>query len=127
MERDDFLTKLFSLYAATFNKGNGIAWTEAYKDVLSEDIDYDLLYKFMLTNYAGSSAPSPAYLSKNAVKKPDPFKPEEKKYPEYENVLADKNGVTYEFGLNCSFQEFIDFRKKQGFTNFRYANQVERA
>ena len=125
MDRDEFLAKLFGLYATTFNRGNATEWTNAYKQVLAENIDYDKLFNYMLTNYAGATAPSPAYLIKNAVKKPDPFKTENK-YPEYENVLADKNGVTYEFGLNCSFQEFIDFRKKDGFTNFRYAKQVER-
>ena len=127
MNREEFLAKLFGLYATTFSKGNATNWTEAYKQVLADNIDYDKLYDYMLKNYSGAAAPSPAFLSKNAVKLPDPFESKGKKYPEWETVLADKNGITYEFGLNCSFQEFIDFRRKDGFTNFRYANQEVRA
>ena len=128
MNRDEFLVKLFGLYATTFSKGNSTNWIEAYKQVLSENIDYDKLYDYMLCNYSGAGAPSPAYLKKNAEIKQNPFESKEKKYPEWETVLADKNGITYEFGLNCSFQEFIDFRrKKDGFINFRYAKPVERA
>ena len=66
MNREEFLAKLFGLYATTFSKGNATNWTEAYKQVLADNIDYDKLFDYMLKNYSGATAPSPAFLSKNA-------------------------------------------------------------
>ena len=113
MKQDEFLAKLFNLYAATFNRGNGQAWSEAYKQVLKPNIDYDKLYEFMLGNYAGASAPSPAFLLKNAtyIKEPQTDEPEE-----WETLIVRKGKYTYEYGVKLAdYQKDIEYFNRNGF------------
>ena len=121
MTQEEFLTKLFSLYATTFNRGNGQAWIDAYKQVLKPNIDYDRLYEYMLTNYAGSSAPSPAFLLKNATYIQDTNKSE---YPEFETIIAEKNGLSYDFGIETTYNDTVKWLKKNGFINIRLKFQT---
>ena len=124
MDREQFLNKLFGLYATTFSRGNASIWSEAYKQVLKENIDYDKLYEYMLANYAGASAPSPAFLLKNAVIK---YTPDFNKSIEWENIEADINGMTYEFALDCPFGEARTNLEKRGFTNVRLKKPIVKA
>lgn len=67
MNQDEFLSKLFSLYANSFNRGNGQTWLEAYKKALSNpNIDYDDLFDFVVCEYSGQGAPKPSLLKENA-------------------------------------------------------------
>lgn len=112
MTQDEFILKLFSLYSTTFSKGNGQAWTDAYKQVLKPNIDYDKLYEFMLANYAGAAAPSPAYLLKNAVfiKKQEPEQEEV-----WETLLVQKGKQIYEYGVKLSnYINDIKYFDKEG-------------
>lgn len=114
MNQEEFLTKLFSLYATTFSRGNGQAWTDAYKQVLSPNIDYDKLYDYMLSNYDESGAPKPAWLKKNAVYVQS--QEEEEKPVEFPTMLVRKRGYEYEFGLeDDDYIKHIEFFKKNGF------------
>lgn len=114
MEREEFLQKIFTLYP--LNKGNGTNWLEVYKTVLKENIDYDALYKFTISNYAGVSAPSPAFLLKNAVIKQ---RYEDKKPVEFETVIAEKNNQVYEYGIEDSYLETKNWLISHGFNNIR--------
>lgn len=113
MNREEFLTKLFSLYAVTFNRGNGQAWTDAYKQVLSPDIDYDQLYDYMLSNYDESGAPKPAWLKKNAVY----IQKEQEEEPvDFPTIIVKKGNYEYEFGLEDNdYLKHIEYFKKHGF------------
>lgn len=113
MNREEFITKLFSLYATTFNRGNGQAWTDAYKQVLKPNIDYDALFDFMLANYAGASAPSPAFLMKNATYIRENKEEEPVEFP---TIIGYKKGHGYmDFGLQDNdYQAHIEFFKKRG-------------
>ena len=112
MNREEFITKLFSLYATTFNKGNGQAWTDAYKQVLKPNIDYDKLYDFMLSNYAGASAPSPAFLLKNAVYIQEQKTEEPAEFP---TIIVKKGSCEYEYGLEDNdYLKHIEYFKRLG-------------
>lgn len=114
MNQDEFLTKMFGLYATTFNKGNGQAWLEAYKQVLKPNIDYDALYTYMLGNYAGASAPSPAFLLKNATYVKDETPEPEN---EYETLLVRKEQYDYEYGVKLAdYEKDIQYFTKNGFS-----------
>ena len=112
MNQDEFLQKLFSLYATSFNKGNGQAWSEAYRQVLKPNIDYDKLYDYMIGNYASASAPSPAFLLKNATYlKAD--EPEE--IPVTETLIVRKGKYDYEYGVKLAdYKQDIEFFKSKG-------------
>ena len=117
MTQEEFLTKLFSLYSTTFNRGNGQAWIDAYKQVLKPTIDYEKLYEYVLTNYAGASAPSPAFLLKNATYRKNPLEPE---CPEFETLIAEKNGIPYEYGIETTYNDTVKWLTSKGFTNIRF-------
>lgn len=116
MNQNEFLAKLFSLYSTSFSKGNGQAWSEAYKQVLKPNIDYDKLYDYMLANYAGSSAPSPAFLMKNATYITEK---KEAESPVFETIIAEKNGVPYEYGIETTYNDTVKWLTSHGFTNIR--------
>lgn len=123
MNQDEFLARLFSLYATTFNKGNGQAWSEAYKQVLKPNIDYNKLYDYMLANYAGASAPSPAFLLKNAtyIKSDEP-----EEIPTTETVIVRKGKYNYEYGVKLAdYAKDIEYFKRNGFNiiKLKYCNQ----
>lgn len=112
MNQEEFLTKMFSLYATTFNRGNGQVWLDAYRQVLSPNIDYDKLYNDMLSDYAGASAPSPATLKKMAVyvKSNEPETIEET-----ETLIIRKGKYDYEYGVKLAdYQNDIEYFKKKG-------------
>lgn len=113
MTQDEFILKLFSLYATTFSKGNGQAWTDAYKQVLKPNIDYDALYTYMLGNYAGASAPSPAFLLKNATYIESS---ELKQSTETETLIVRKGMYEYEYGVNLAdYVKDIEAFTRNGF------------
>lgn len=125
MTQDEFILKLFSLYSTTFSKGNGQAWTDAYKQVLKPNINYDKLYEFMLANYAGTSAPSPAFLLKNAVF----IKTQEVEQPEeYDTIIVRKGKYDYEYGVKLSnYINDIKYFDKEGMNIIRlkFCNTTE--
>lgn len=99
MNQDEFLAKLFSLYAATFSRGNGQAWSEVYKKVLSPNIDYDKLYDYVIFEYTDAGAPKPAHLLKHAVY----AQPERYEEPEEtETLIVRKGKETYEYGVKLA-------------------------
>lgn len=62
MNRDEFLKKLIEIYE-DFTEKNIATRIEAYCAVLDENIDYDLMYKFMLLEHNSFKyAPTPAFL-----------------------------------------------------------------
>ncbi len=116
MEREEFLEKIYGLYPNSFSKGNAASWLEAYKTVLTETIDYDELYKFTISNYAGVSAPSPAFLLKNAVYKQ---RYEDKTPVVFDTVIAEKNNQVYEYGIETSYTDTKNWLISKGFSNIR--------
>lgn len=118
MNQDEFLAKLFSLYATTFNRGNGNAWSEAYKQVLKPNIDYDKLYEYMLANYAGASAPSPAFLLKNATYI---YEPQDEDLNVTETLLVRKGKETYEFGVKLAdYKKDIEYFNREGLNVIKF-------
>lgn len=119
MTFDDFMTKLFILYPK--DKRTAIAWVDAYRKVLNdEDIDFDALYDKMITTFAGSSAPSPAWCKSNSRLKKQAFK-EAMDDINFESVYCDRNGFTYCAGVDpdLGWNETVRRLSKQGFKNFR--------
>ena len=114
---DSFLAKLFGLFPQ--ERRSGIAWTEAYKEVLSDkNIDFEGLYKRMISKYKGSTAPTPAWFLENIVyKKADTS---DNKYVEFKSLWAYHEGHKhwYEYGVEPHIG--VDATKralvKQGFT-----------
>lgn len=73
MNRGEFLEKLFMLYPDSFSEKNKHVWLEAYKRVLQDpEIDYDKLFKTLLTEYKFKAAPPTSWIweqAKNCVVK----------------------------------------------------------
>ena len=112
MNQDEFLAKFFSLYATTFSRGNGQAWSEVYKKVLSPNIDYDKLYDYLIFEYTENSAPKPAFLLTKAVYRKPEIKDEQSEV--WETLITRKGKETYEYGVKlANYKEHIeDFSRK---------------
>ncbi len=115
MNKNEFLEKLFTMYPNSFAQNNAAVWGEAYKEVLTDNIDFDALYKHVAANYAGSTIPKPAYLKDNAVY----IKKTDNKCICFPTIYADINGKTYEFAQENSFSEARYNLEKRGFKNIR--------
>lgn len=125
MDRDTFLSKIFNLFSGSFTKGNGSAWLDAYRRTLTADIDYDNLYDFVIMNYSGKTAPSPAFLLKNSKIKKHILNTAENQTKTYKTLLADNGPYTYEFTLDCStFAEARALLESKGLKNVRYKQQT---
>lgn len=62
MNRGEFLTKFFNMYPNSFNDRNIGDWTDAYMLVLSDRLDFDKIFHFMVRNYNETyKAPSPSW------------------------------------------------------------------
>lgn len=121
MNRSEFLNSFFAMYGKSFTDTNKQIWLDAYKKVLPESIDFDLLYETLLTDYDGKTAPTPAWLKKNAK-----VKQEISDTPlEFKNIYATApNGIEYMFSYITSESNYAlecENLLKQGFTNFRKA------
>lgn len=70
MNRKEFIEKLVLLYE-DFTEKNIKARKEAYEIVLSNNLNFDKIYKTLLEQYESFKfAPSPAYISKLIEKMP---------------------------------------------------------
>jgi hypothetical protein len=70
MNREEFIEKLVLLYE-DFNEKNIKARKEAYEIVLSNELNFDKIYKTLLEQYESFKfAPSPAYINKLIEKMP---------------------------------------------------------
>lgn len=121
MNREQFLDTMFSMFQRSFTDDNKQTWWNAYKKVLPESIDFDLLYETLLTDYDGKTAPTPAWLKKNAK-----VKQEISDTPlEFKNIYATApNGIEYMFSYITSESNYAlecENLLKMGFTNFRKA------
>lgn len=130
---DGFLAKLFSLYPQ--EKRSGLAWIEAYKQVLNdENIDFEELYKCMISKYKGANAPSPAWLLEKATYKKNSGY--DHKYIEFASLWAfyPKHNCWYEFGIDPNVGKYATKQSliKKGFfqitdKNPRWSNNVVHA
>ena len=81
----------------------------------------------LMRSYSFKTTPPPKIvieiLKKSEIKKPI----EKQKSLTWENILADINGMTYEFALDCPFGVARTNLEKRGFTNVRYPEPVKRA
>ena len=69
MQREEFLKQLVLLYPTSFNENNLQIWMSGYKEVLSENINYDKLLTIMMSENQYNSAPKPAWLKERATYK----------------------------------------------------------
>ena len=113
------------MFSTTFNKGNGQAWSEAYKQVLKPElnVDYERLYEHVICNYSGSAAPKPAYLLGEITK--HSIYSQNKTFvknecPEFETLIAEKNGKKYEYGIDTTYNDTVKWLTNKGFTNIRF-------
>lgn len=114
MNQDEFLAKLFSLYAATFSRGNGQAWSEVYKKVLNPNLDYDKLYDYLIFEYTDAGAPKPAHLLKHAVYKKS-LEPEQSE--ETETLIVRNSNYEYEYGVKLAdYENDIKYFNRNGFS-----------
>lgn len=116
MNREDFLDKLFVMFAKSFTSDDKQAWWDAYKQVLSENIDYNKLYNTMLVEYEHKTAPMPAWLKAKAS-----YNIREPESVTFKNIWATSpRGYRYQFGYNPQKETFALVAEsliKQGFTN----------
>ena len=127
MNRENFLKTFFNLYSASFTNTNTAEWLEAYKSVLSIDVDFDELYSTLMNEWDKKTAPPPCWLK--AKKK---FK--EGREPEKELSIANiwgtaPNGFDYCFGYNTEESNYgLEAEKllKMGFRNIRKEEQCNK-
>lgn len=119
MNREEFLTKIFEMFSASFNNNNKQTWWDAYKKALSIKLDYDALFDAVLSEYEQKTAPSPAWLKARAKIKKE-FK-ENQADIEYPSIVATskKTGYEFIFGLepNQTFEQVKKALEKKGYTN----------
>lgn len=100
MDKVTFLTRFFDLYADSFPPKSKQTWLDAYKKVLDDEIDYDKLENFLLLNWDKKTAPPPAWLKQNSLKKEGTTQTV-KECLEFENIWGTApNGYRYCFGYN---------------------------
>lgn len=62
MTREEFLISLYLMYKEKFNDDNIPIWSRAYKVILKENWNYELLFNLFVRNYEKTNiAPAPSY------------------------------------------------------------------
>lgn len=130
MNLEEFVNKIFNRFPPDI-KGD-----DTYESLLfdytraldnGKEYEYDNAYIDLIRSYSFKTTPPPKIvieiLAKNEIKKPI----EKKKAIEFENILADKFGISYEFALNCPFSEAIKILEGKGFKNVRYPQPIVRS
>lgn len=120
MNREQFLDALFTMFPRSFTDGNKQIWWDAYKKALSDVIDYDDLYETLVSHYDGKTAPTPAWLKKNAKVKQELADMELKVHNLYATA---PNGIEYMFGYteDQTYALACEDLFKRGFKHFRKA------
>lgn len=130
MDLNEFVNKIFLRFPPEI-RGEDTLENHMYDYTRALDTgkeyNYDNAYIELLRNYSFKTTP-PAkivleILTKNEIKKTI----ENQKSITWENILADINGMTYEFALDCPFGIARTNLEKRGFTNVRYPEPVKRA
>ena len=81
MDRKEFLMTLQKMYPNSFNPNNLQIWMNGYKKVLAENLNFDVLFEKLITEYMSiHTAPAPAWF-KEYTTLPS-IKPEKKKVVE---------------------------------------------
>lgn len=91
MNRAEFLSKFFNMYPNSFNDSNISDWTDAYAIVLSDNLNFDKMFRFMIRNYNDTyKAPPPSwfktYIDDCKLKEHNKLKQEPA-------ILFDNNGI----------------------------------
>ena len=112
------------MYPRSFNQENSQVWADAYKEVLKDGWDYDLLLSLMLKYHENSGyAPSPAWLrQKYTEAKPakpsnayEPVKVEVKRLPIPKEVQEQVKKLSEKLDMNNNKkQKYIEACKKKG-------------
>lgn len=130
MNVEEFATKIFNRFPPE-TRGNDtfetllVDYISALDD--GKEYNYDNAFIDLMRSYSFKTTP-PAKIVIEILKKSEIKKPIEKQKPlEWENILADINGMTYEFALDCPFGIARSNLEKRGFTNVRYPEPIERS
>jgi len=110
MTREEFLIKLKELFPRDFDAKNPQAqyWLNAYKQVLSSNIEYDKLFESVICEYTGQSAPKPAWLRERAIyaQSKDTYIGES-----LEKLIYEVNNFEYEFWYDTKKQTKYEARE----------------
>ena len=125
MNREEFLKQLVLLYPTSFNENNLQIWMSGYKEVLSENINYDKLLVSMMADNQYNSAPKPAWLKERAS-----YKKIKGGKQEFDKLTYEVNTSTYEFYYEPSKQglyearEFLEKKFKKNGHDFKFIEPI---
>lgn len=130
MQLNEFVNKIFLRFPPEI-RGNDTLENRILDYTMALDTgkeyNYEKAYIDLLRNYSYKTTPPEKIvleiLQQNEIKTPMP----KSKAIEWENILADIKGITYEFALNCSFGEARTILEGKGFTNVRYPEPITRS
>lgn len=127
MDKQQFIDKFFDLYADSFPPKSKQSWLDAYKKVLDDEIDYDKLENFLLLNWDKKTAPPPAWLRQNALRKESAEPQIVKESIVFENIWGTApNGYRYCFGYNPKESNYSLEAEKLLKMNFSDISKEER-
>lgn len=106
MNRAEFLEQLTKMYPNSFNQANLQIWMNGYKKVLSENLNFDVLFEKLITEYMSiHTAPAPAWF---------------KEYTTMKEVRPEKKKIVEVVKGDPPPKKFLDLKKKlQEITNAR--------
>ena len=98
MDRKEFLDTLVRMYPNSFNQGNLQIWMNGYKKVLSENLNFEVLFEKLITEYMSiHTAPAPAWF---------------KEYTTLPSVKPEKKKVVEVIKGDPPPQSYLDLKKK---------------
>lgn len=127
MNLSEFVNKIMLRFPPVLNNGDTMeSFISEFTNALQIPgyYNYDEAFLELWRRYSYKTTPTPKIVIE--VLKQFEIKPEktQTKYPEFETIIAEKNGIPYEYGIETTYNDTVKWLKKNGFINIRLKFQT---
>ena len=123
MNLSEFVNKIMLRFPPTLNNGDTLeSFISEFTNALQigGQYDYDEAFLELWRNYSFKTTPTPKIVIE--ILKRFEIKPEKQpeKAIEFETIIAEKNGIPYEYGIETNYNDTVKWLTSKGFTNIRF-------
>lgn len=122
MDLNEFTDKILKRFPPSINEGDNLEsfiseFTRALQ--IGGNYNYDDAFIELWRSYSFKTTPTPKIVIE--ILKRYEIKPDitDRKEPIFETIIAEKNGLPYEYGIETNYNDTVQWLTRNGFTNIR--------
>ena len=122
MDLNEFVNKIITRFPPSINEGDNLEsfiseFTRALQ--IGGNYNYDDAFIELWRSYSFKTTPTPKIVVEILKRYEIKSEKIESKSVEFETLIAEKNGIPYDYGIETTYNDTVKWLTSKGFTNIR--------